>query len=389
MDPIMDKVALIGYDMTEFGDLYQVGIADMASNAISGALKSAGVKREEIDGLYVGNAGAGQFLGQEHLGSLIATESGLDCQALRVEASGASGAVAMRVAAHGILTGYLDKVVVLGVEKMTSFSSSKDTQYALATGLDSIWEASMGGTLAGNFALMAKAHMRKNGTTLEQMAQVAVKNHENAKRNPRAQFRNLLRAESILKSKLVADPIRLLDGCAASDGAAALVMCNPEVAESYDNEPVYLRASKQGHAPLALHEREDISVLTAVKKAADNGYKQLGITPQDISIAEVHDIFTIAEIMAIEALGLVEEGKGGIATEEGTTSLTGGSPVNTSGGLKARGYPIGASGIAQAIEILDQFKGVGGDRQVKDLNWGLSQSLGGAGGTAVVNLYSR
>jgi acetyl-CoA C-acetyltransferase len=295
----------------------------------------------------------------------------------------------MRVAAHGILTGYLDKVVVLGVEKMTSFSSSKDTQYALATGLDSIWEASMGGTLAGNFALMAKAHMRKNGTTLEQMAQVAVKNHENAKRNPRAQFRNLIRAESVLKSKLVADPIRLLDGCAASDGAASLVMCNPAIAESYDSEPVYLRASKQGHAPLALHEREDISVLTAVKKAADNGYKQLGITPQDISIAEVHDIFTIAEIMAIEALGLVEEGKGGIATEEGKTSLSGDSPVNTSGGLKARGYPIGASGIAQAIEILDQFKGAGGDRQVKDLNWGLSQSLGGAGGTAVVNLFSR
>ncbi len=385
----MDKVAIIGYDMTEFGDLYNLGIADIASTAISGALKVANIERDEIDGLYVGNAGAGQFLGQEHLGSLISTESGLNCQALRIEASGASGAVAMRIAAQGILTGYLDKVVVVGIEKMTSFSSSKDTQYALATGLDSIWEASMGGTLAACFALMAKSHMRKYGTTLEQMAQVAVKNHENAKNNPRAQFSNTLSTKNVLSSKLVADPIRLLDGCAASDGAAALVMCSPEIAESYDKEPIYVRASKQGHAPLALHQRDDLSILTSVKSAAENGYKQLNLSPKDISLSEVHDIFTIAEIMAIEALGLVEIGEGGKATEEGRTSANGDIPVNTSGGLKARGYPIGASGIAQAIEIMEQFKVLGGDRQVKDINWGLTQSLGGAGGTALVSFYSR
>jgi acetyl-CoA C-acetyltransferase len=385
----MDKVAIIGYDMTKFGDLYNMGIADIANIAICDALKSAGITRAEVDALYVGNAGSGQFLGQEHLGSLIATESGLDCQATRIEASGASGAVAMRVAAHGILTGYMDKVVVCGAEKMTSFSSSQDTQYALSMGLDSIWEASMGGTLAASFALMAKSHMRKYGTTLEQIAQVAVKNHESAKHNPRAQFRNLIRKEQVMGSKLVADPIRLLDGCAASDGAAALVMCSPEIAESYDSDPIYLRASKQAHAPLALHQREDISVLESVKKAAASGYEQLNITPKDVSLAETHDIFTIAEIMAIEALGLVDLGKGGVATEEGRTSFTGDIPVNTSGGLKARGYPIGASGIAQAIEILDQFKNNAGGRQIKDVNWGITQSLGGAGGTALVNFYSR
>lgn len=389
MDPLLDKVALIGYDMTKFGDLYNLGIGDLSSIAISGALKSAGIERSEIDALYVGNAGAGQFLGQEHLGSLIATESGLNCQSLRIEASGASGAVALRVAAHGILSGYLNKVVVCGAEKMTSFSSSKDTQFALSTGLDSVWEAAMGGTLTGIFALMTKTHMRKYGTTFEQMAQVAVKNHENACFNPRAQFKNSLSIEQILNSKLIADPIRLLDGCAASDGAAAIIMCSPEMAESYDSEPIYLRASKQGHSPIALHQRDDISILDSVKDAAEKGFKQLNIKPKDISFTEVHDIFTIAEIMAIEALGLVQIGKGGIATAEGRTAITGDIPINTSGGLKARGYPIGASGLAQAIEMLDQFKGNAGKRQIKDINWGLTQSLGGSGGTAVVNFYSR
>ncbi|OLS19065.1 MAG: hypothetical protein HeimC2_43120 [Candidatus Heimdallarchaeota archaeon LC_2] len=389
MNPQTDKVAIIGYDMTPFGDLYDLGISEISNLALTGALKKTGLEREDLDGLYIGNAGAGQFLGQEHLGALISTGCGLDCQSLRIEASGASGAVAMRIAAHGILTGYLDKVAVLGVEKMTSFSSARDTQYALSTAMDTIWEASMGGTLTANFALMAKSHMREYGTTSEQMAQVAVKNHQNSKLNPRAQFRNSITQAHVLKSKMVADPIHLLDGCAASDGGAVIIMCSPEVAESYDSEPVYIRASKQGHSPLALHKREHLNRITCTKKAADGGYKQLGITPKDISFAEVHDVFTIAEIMAIEALGLVEQGKGGMATEDGVTALDGEIPINTSGGLKARGYPVGASGIAQTIEIMEQFKGLAKDRQIKNIEWGLTQSMGGSGGTSVISFFSR
>lgn len=389
MNPLFDKIAIVGYDMTPFGDLYDLGIGDISNMALTGALKSAGAKREDIDALYIGNAGAGSFLGQEHLGALIATECGLDCQSMSVEASGASGAVAMRVAAHGIMTGYMDKVAVLGVEKMTSFSSAQDTTYALATALDSIWESSMGATLAGNYALMAKSHMREYGTTSEQMAQVAVKNHSNSQNNPRAQFHNSITPTHVLRSKMIADPIHLLDGCAASDGGAALIMCSPEVAESYDSEPIYLRASKQGHSPLALHKRENINQLACTKKAAEGGYKQLQITPKDISMIEAHDIFTIAEIMSIEAMGLVEVGEGGKATEEGRTAIDGDIPVNTSGGLKARGYPIGASGVAQAIEVMDQFKGNAGGRQLKDLNWAMTQSMGGSGGTSVVSFFSR
>ena len=170
MGTLYDKVAIVGHSTTNFGDLYEFGISDIANLAIHGALKSAKMDPEEIDSLYVGNAGAGQFLGQEHLGSLISTESELNCPAVKIEASGASGAAAMRVAAHGILTGYLEKVAIVGVEKMTSFTKASDTQAALSTSLDTIWESSMGGTLPGNFALMARAHMRKYGTTSEQLA---------------------------------------------------------------------------------------------------------------------------------------------------------------------------------------------------------------------------
>ena len=389
MDPLLDKIAIIGHDMTPFGDLYELGIGDISNIALTGALKSAGVERQDIDALYIGNAGAGSFLGQEHLGALIATECGLDCQSLSVEASGASGAVAMRVAAHGIMSGYIEKVAVIGVEKMTSFSSAQDTQYALATALDSIWESSIGATLAGNYGLMAKAHMREYGTTSEQMAQVAVKNHSNSKNNPRAQFHNSITQAHVLNSKLIADPIHLLDGCAASDGAAAIIMCSPEIAESYDSEPIYIRASKQGHSPLALHKREHLNRLSCTRKAAEAGYKQLQITPEDISFVEAHDIFTIAEILSIEAMGLVEQGQGGKATEEGVTAIDGEIPVNTSGGLKARGYPIGASGIAQVIEVMDQFKGEADGRQLKDLSWAMTQSMGGSGGTSVVSFFSR
>ncbi|MFV2013943.1 MAG: thiolase domain-containing protein [Candidatus Heimdallarchaeota archaeon] len=389
MDPLLDKIAIIGHDMTPFGDLYELGIGDISNIALTGALKSAGVERQDIDALYIGNAGAGSFLGQEHLGALIATECGLDCQSLSVEASGASGAVAMRVAAHGIMSGYIEKVAVIGVEKMTSFSSAQDTQYALATALDSIWESSIGATLAGNYGLMAKAHMREYGTTSEQMAQVAVKNHSNSKNNPRAQFHNSITQAHVLNSKLIADPIHLLDGCAASDGAAAIIMCSPEIAESYDSEPIYIRASKQGHSPLALHKREHLNRLSCTRKAAEAGYKQLQITPEDISFVEAHDIFTIAEILSIEAMGLVEQGQGGKATEEGVTAIDGEIPVNTSGGLKARGYPIGASGIAQVIEVMDQFKGEADGRQLRDLSWAMTQSMGGSGGTSVVSFFSR
>jgi acetyl-CoA C-acetyltransferase len=383
------KIAMIGVGTTNFGDLYDASISDLAVSSLFSAIKSSGAKKSDIEALFIGNMGSEVFLHQEHLGNLITSQANMNVPNYKVENAGASGATALRLASHSILSGVNDIVGVIGVEKMTEIVKQSEAQTALSTGIDFMWEANMGGTLASGFALMTKAHMRKFGTTREQIAQVAVKNHFNASKNPNAQFRNQIKIENVLKSKVVADPLRLFDATAACDGSASVILASPEVAESYDSEPVFIYTSKQGNAPMALHNRENLYELSAVKFAANAAYNQLGITNKDINFAEVHDMFTISEILAIEALGLVEQGKGGEATESGQTSLTGEIPINTSGGLKGRGAPLGAVGVAQAIEVYEQFKGKAGERQIKDIIYALSQSMGGTGGSSIVTVYGR
>ncbi|RMG31612.1 MAG: thiolase domain-containing protein [Methanobacteriota archaeon] len=383
------KIAIISTAMTEFGDLYEYEITDIANLAIFEALDKIKAEKKDIESLYVGNMGSHLFEGQENLGNLIATYAGLTCPAFKIQAAGASGAVALRNAVKGIQSGSKEMVMVLGVEKMTEATKQHEAQLALASGLDTNWETRMGATLASLFAIMARAHMREYGTTREQIAQVVVKNHYNASLNPKAQYKNRVRLESVLNSKLLADPLRLFDACALSDGAASVILTSEELAYSYDSDPVFIHQIKQGFAPIALHMRESLTEFSGTKFAAEKAYKDQGITPKDISFAEVHDIFSIAEIIAIESLGLVEKGKGGIATENGDTSLEGSIPINTSGGLKGRGAPLGASAIAQIIELYDQFKGNAGDRQISDLKYGLAHSMGGTGGTSVVTLIGR
>lgn len=384
-----EKVAIISTAMTEFGDLYEYEITDIANLAIYEALEKIKADKKEIESLYVGNMGSHLFEGQENLGNLIATYAGLTCPAFKIQAAGASGAVALRNAVKGIQSGSKEMVMVLGVEKMTEATKQHEAQLALASGLDTNWETRMGATLASLFAIMARAHMREYGTTREQIAQVVVKNHYNASLNPKAQYKNRVRLESVLRSKLLADPLRLFDACALSDGAAALVLTSEELAYSYDSDPVFIHQIKQGFAPIALHMRDKLTEFSGAKFAAEKAYADQGITPKDISLAEVHDIFSIAEIIAIESLGLIEKGQGGPATMNGETSLDGSIPINTSGGLKGRGAPLGASAIAQIIELYDQFKGTAGDRQVKDIKYALAHSMGGTGGTTVVSLLGR
>jgi len=385
----MDKIAVIGVGSTEFGDLYDRAINEIAVEALFDAIRSSGVKKDDIKSLFIGNMGSEMFVKQEHLGNMVSTLADLPVPSFKVEAAGASGAVAMRTAYHSIQSGHMDIVGVIGVEKMTEFTKQSETQGALATGLDVMWESNMGGTLATGFAMMAKAHMREYGTTREQIAQVAVKNHQNAKKNPKSQFKINVRVESILRSKMIADPLRLFDMTAACDGGSALILASPEVAESYDSDPVYIHTSKFGYSPLQMHLRKDLTTLTGTTFAAERAYENVGITAKDIDLAEVHDIFTIAEILAIESLGLVEKGKGGQATEDGVTSLEGSIPINTSGGLKGRGAPLGAVGVSQAIEMYEQFKGLAGDRQIKNIEWGLTHSMGGTGGTSLVTIFGR
>ena len=254
---------------------------------------------------------------------------------------------------------------------------------------DQEWELFHGATFPGIYALMAKRHMLEYGTTEEMMAAVAVKNHKHGVHNKYAQFQNEITMETVMKSKMVSNPLKMFDCSPVSDGAAAVVLAPLDIASSYTDKPIEILASGQASDTLALHSRKTLTGLNATKVAAQKAYKRANLTAKDIDFAEVHDCFTIAEIMATEDLGFFEKGKGGPAALEGKTALDGEIPINTSGGLKACGHPVGATGIKQAVEAVWQLRGEAEGRQVKDANIGLTHNVGGSGATAVVHLFGR
>jgi len=237
--------------------------------------------------------------------------------------------------------------------------------------------------------LMARRHMYEFGTTEEQMAMVAVKNHSNACMNPCAQYHMKITVENVLKSPPVVLPLKLLDCSPITDGAACVVVAPAEKARKMDRVPVLVAGTGQASDTISLHSRQSLTGLRATVEAARMAYKMAGVGPNDIDVAEVHDCFTIAEIMAIEDLGFCKKGEGGKLTEEGQTEIGGRIPVNTSGGLKGKGHPVGATGIAQVVEIVQQLRGEAGKRQVKGAEIGLTHNVGGTGGTAVVHIFKR
>ncbi|KAA0012296.1 MAG: thiolase domain-containing protein [Thermoplasmata archaeon] len=384
----MRDVAVIGIGMTEFGEIWEKSFRELVAEAGIKAIMDAGIEGEEIDALYIGGMSTGRFIGQEHVGSLAVEVAGLEdlhIPSTRVEAACASGGVAMHQGYLAVASGMYDIVVVGGAEKMTDVVGGEATNI-LASAADREWEAFFGATFPGLYALMAKYHMHKYGTTQEQLAMVAVKNHYNGSLNPKAQFKRRISVEDVLKSPMVADPLHLLDCSPISDGAAAAVLAPLEIAKKYTDKPIKISASIQATDTLSLHGRKRFDALPAAQHAAKLAYEKADIKPKDVDVAEVHDCFTIAEIIAIEDLGFVEKGKGGKATEEGLTALDGEIPVNTSGGLKAKGHPVGATGVAQINEIVLQLRGEAGERQVKEAEIGLAHNVGGSGGTAVVHI---
>ncbi len=384
----MKRVAVIGVGLTKFGELWETSFSQLFVEAGAMAINDAGIDGDDIDALYVGNMSGGRFVDQEHISCLIADHAGLTpIPATRVEAACASGGLAIRQGVMSILSGFHDVVVVGGVEKMTDVVTEKTTQ-TLATASDSEWEAFMGMTFPGLYALIARRHMHEYGTTREQLAMVAVKNHENALHNPYAQFHSRITVEDVLRSPLVADPLRLLDCSPITDGAACVVLASEEKAREFVDNPVYITGSGQASSTIALHDRKKITVTDATVNAAREAYARAKREPRDIQVAEVHDAFTIGEILAIEGLGFVEIGEGGRATEDGETAIGGRIPVNTSGGLKAKGHPVGATGVAQIVEVVLQLRGEAGKRQV-DADVGLTHNVGGSGGTAVVHILEK
>jgi len=387
----MREVAVIGIGDTKFGELWDLSLRDLGIQAGLAALYDANLSGDEIDALYLGNMSAGKFIEQEHIGALIADYSGLardHVPATRVEAAGASGGLAFRQAYLAIASGMHDIVVVGGAEKMTDVGDVLSTEIQ-AMAADQQWESSFGATFPALHAMIARRHMHEHGTTREQIASVAVKNHRHGALNPKAQFQKEIKLDTVLRSAPVADPLGLFDCAPTSDGAAAVVLCAMEKARKYTDTPVKVLASAQASDTLALAHRKSLTRFDATTKAAERAFKQAKLEPSQVQVAEVHDSFTIAEILAIEDLGFFAKGEGGKATADGQTALGAKLAVNTSGGLKARGDPIGATGVAQVVELVHQLRGEAGKRQVAGAEVGLAQNIGGTGATAVVQLLGR
>ncbi len=379
----MREVAMVAAGMTRFGELWQSSLRDLFVDAAVEAMDAAGADR--VDDIYVGNMSGGLFVGQEHLGPLMADHLGVaGVPATRVESACASGGAALRLGFMAVASGMSDLVLVAGVEKMTD---GADVTSVLATAADQETEVYHGITFPGLYAMIARAYMGRYGATEEDLAWVSVKNHAHGMRNPKAQFRREVSVEDVLNSTMVADPLRLLHCSPVSDGAAAMLLCPMEEAERYTDRPVRIAGCGSATGSMALADRDDLAVLDAVARAGERAYRMAGVTAEEIHVAEVHDCFSISEICCIEALGFACAGEGAEAARSGRTALGGSIPVNTSGGLKSKGHPVGATGVAQAIEMFEQLRGEAGDRQVDGARWGLTQNMGGSGASSVVHIF--
>ncbi len=383
----MRNVSIIGYGCTKFGEHWNKSFRQLIAEAGIEAILSAGIEGKDIEALYGGSMASGRFIGQEHIGALIADQLGLNpIPATRVENACASGGTALRSGYMAIKSGEYDMVAVGGVEKMTDVGVEQ-AAIALGGAGDQETELFHGASFPALYALMARAHMDKYGTTEEQLAAVSVKNHHNATLNPKAQFQREITIETVMNSGYIATPLKLLDCSPITDGAAAVILCESEKAKKLCEQPIEIIASEQTSDTLSLAARESLTETKAAKIAANRAFERAKLKPKDIDFAEVHDCFSIAEILAIEAIGFCEQGQGGKFTEQGNTALDGQIPVNVSGGLKAKGHPVGATGIAQAVEACLQLQGKAEKRQVKDAKIGLAHNVGGSGATCTLHMF--
>jgi acetyl-CoA C-acetyltransferase/acetyl-CoA acyltransferase len=382
----MRRVAVIGVGVTRFGK-HERTCAELFAEAAADAIQDAGVSPRAIQAIYYGNVVGGEGERQLHMGPLAASVLGIPTvPTTRFETACATSHAAFRHAMMEVAAGVSDVVLVGGAERVLNLATDAATEY-FAYACDAIFEQPTGITFPGVFALIARAHMAKYGTTEEQMAHVAVKNHQHGALNPKAQFQKEITLEQVMKSPKVADPLKLYDCCPFTDGAAAVIVVSEEVARK-SRKPVWILASAAASDSMFLHEKKDLSRVLATERAAQAAYRQAGRGPQDVDVVELHDCFTIAEIVATEGLGFFEPGTGGIAAEKGWTSLGGKLPVNPSGGLKAKGHPIGATGAAQVAEIVTQLRREAGPRQVDGAKVGLVHTLGGNTATVLVSLLS-
>lgn len=382
----MRKVAVAGVGMTKFGKTDK-SLVELFTEAAMEAITESSIRPGDIQALFVGNC-LGDFAeGQANIAGFIASELGLPptTPATRFEGACATASVAIRDAFMWVASGFYDTVLVGGVEKILHMGTPLATRtFAMAS--DSRYEEFCGLTFPGVFAMLAHMYSHKYGIPLpalkERMALVAVKNHKHGAKNPLAQFQKEITVDTVLNSFMVADPLQLFDCCPFSDGAAALVLTTEERARKMVQKPVYIMGVGQGSAG-SLCRQKDYTVMQSRVASARQAYNMAGVGPEDIDVCELHDCFTIAEIVASECLGFFEFGKGSGALETGETAIGGRIPINPSGGLKAKGHPIGATGAAQAYEIVKQLRGQCGPRQVEGAKIGMTDTLGGDASTIV------
>ena len=410
-------VAMVGAGMSKFGAFAEKNTRDLFVEAYKEMKKTVdkGFDPSIIEALYICNFSSDQFEHQAHIAPLLTDAIGLTPRpATRVEDACASGGVALRQGVMMIASGMADVVLVGGAEKMTALNTAAVTE-ALATAADMPFEIPAGFTFPGFYAAMASAYMYQYGMTPEHLMNVAIKNHDNASLNPNAQVGVTIQkwmegriAAVIKKGKpaptwstiwdflhdesgnpTVAWPLRLFDCSPVSDGAAAVLLVAEERAHEFTDHPIHIIGSGQA-SDSALHDRPELTTIPAAKVASSKAYEMAGVTAKDIRIAEVHDCFTIAEVIASEDLSFFAPGEGFKAAEDGMTARNGSKPINTSGGLKAKGHPVGASGVAQAVEVWKQMRGQAEARQVEgDVSLALTHNVGATGSTCVVHVYER
>ncbi|MBS7267569.1 MAG: thiolase domain-containing protein [Candidatus Freyarchaeota archaeon] len=380
----MRQVAVIGVGLTKVGHLFSESLRSLFSRAVRGALEDAGSPK--IEALYVGNMSAGQFNNQENIAALLSDFAGLNgIPATRIEEGCGSGAAAIYNGYKAVASGVHDFVIVGGVEKMMD-TTANDATSIISTVTDQEYEAFLGLSLVGINAMVMRLYMNTFNVDREPFAKFSVQMHDNASKNPYAQFPFKTSLDKAMNSNPVADPIHLMDCAPLGDGAAALVLCPKEYAKDFTSKPVEIIGAGHGMDNFIFHTREDFLSLKATRDAAREAYRMAGITPDEVDVVELHDAFSITAFLSIEDLGFVEKGAAGQLVDEGLIALDGTLPVNPSGGLKARGHPIGATGVYQMAEIVLQLRGEAGARQVPGAEIGLTNNISGFGASSYVHI---
>ncbi|AHG03469.1 3-ketoacyl-CoA thiolase [Halobacterium sp. DL1] len=383
----MTNVRVAGVGLTHFGRHPERTSRDLFAEAGLAALDDAGVERGDVDGVYYGNFMGALAEHQGHQGPLAAEALGVDAPATRYESACASSGVALRQAVRDVRNGEEDVLVVGGAERMNNLETAESTE-ALAIAADELYEVRAGVTFPGAYAMMADAYFAEFGGTHEDLAHIAVKNHANAVGNDHAQYQREITVEDVLESPPVAEPLNLYDACPVTDGASAVVLVSEDYADDHGlDAPVAVTGTGQGGDKMALQDRDDMATSPAATKAAEEAYADADVTAADVDVAEVHDCFTVAEVLAVESLGLFETGEGIGAAREGTTTRDGDVPVNLSGGLKAKGHPVGATGTSQIAELTSLLRGDHHNSEyVADADVAVAHNAGGTVASAVVHV---